>query len=520
MADPGQASGVYREPETSEESLLLHRLKRVEASPSGVYAVHIFLSKLRASNRQPHFLNIAVRSFDLLIENYEATVFPLHNADIVLICRNVPVDDADGAVDKVRALFSEDPLVAVEEGAFEDNFSTWYDLSQPEDYSAFVSVANELAVEAQRTKQQQAEDKAKTEQEKGEPLNATNLTVINQKLQGTRVADLIREQVCLQMTPKGPGSIVFSEHFVSMVELRKRIAPEVNLFGSPWLFQYLTETLDKRVLAVLANRDFENLPHPVSLNLNVSTVLSRDFQNFHKVVGKNASKVVVEMQILDIFADTSTYCYARDSLQERGYRVVVDGLSPLALQFIDPGLLKSDFVKINWGPEFEGDTHSARMAEMREVVASTGKDSVILSRVDTEHAIKWGLALGISRYQGFFIDDLMSKIATVKEQKSKPKPKPKPAPQAQAPDQPEAQPQAPAQAPAPAPAQAPAQPQAPGPAPAQPQAPAPAQPQAPAQAPAQPQPPVQPQPQPPAQPQAPAPAPAPPPAGPKPAPKA
>ncbi len=504
MADPGQASGVYREPETSEESLLLHRLKRVEASPSGVYAVHIYLSKLRGSNRQPHFLNIAVRSFDALIENYEATVFPLQNADIVLICRNVPVDDSDGAVDRVRALFGEDPLVAVEEGGFEDNFSTWYDLSQPEDYSTFVSIANELAVEGQRTKQQKAEDKAKSEQEKGEPLDSSNLADINQKLQGTRVADLIREQVCLEMTPKGPGSVVFSEHFISMVELRKRIAPEVNLFGSPWLFQYLTETLDKRVLAVLANRDFENLPNPVSLNLNVSTVLSRDFQNFHKVVGKNASKVVVEMQILDIFADTSTYGYARDTLQERGYRVVVDGLSPLALQFIDPGLLQSDFVKIAWGPEFEGDMDSTRMMEMREVVASTGKDSVILARVDTENAIKWGLALGISRYQGFFIDDLMSQIASVREQK--PKPKPKPAPQAPAPAPAQPQPQAQPQPPAPA------QPQAPAPAPAQPQAPAPGQ--APAQAPGQPQPQVQPQPPAPAQPPAQAPA------GPKPAPKA
>ena len=96
-----------------------------------MYAVHIFLSKLRASNRQPHFLNIAVCSFDVLIKNHEATVFQLHNADIVLICRNILVDDADGAVDKVCALFCEDPLVVLEDGGFEDNSSTWYDLSQP-----------------------------------------------------------------------------------------------------------------------------------------------------------------------------------------------------------------------------------------------------------------------------------------------------------------------------------------------------------------------------------------------------
>ncbi len=519
MADPGYTTGGYNEAETSEESLLLSRLKRVEANPAGVYAVHMYLSKLKASNRQPHFIGIAARTFDGLIESFESTVFMLHNSDLILICRNVPVDDADAAVDKVRALFGEDPLLATEDEAFEDSFSTWYDLSQPEDYSTFVGIANELAVEAQRGKQQRAQDKVQEDREKGEPLGAMNLAAINQKLQGTRVADLIREQTCLQMGPDGPRGVVFREHFVSMAELKKRIAPEVNLFASPWLFQYLSETLDKRMLAVLANRDIGGMASPVSLNLNVNTVLSRDFQNFHKAIGKAASRVVVEMQVLDIFADMNTYGYARDSLQERGYRVLVDGLSPLALQFFDPGLLQSDFVKIAWGPEFEGDTDSTRLAEMREVVTSTGKDSVILARVDTEIAIKWGLAIGISRFQGFFIDDMMGKLAEVQAEKAKAKSKPQPKPQAQPAAPAQAQP-APVPAQQPAPAQPAAQPQ-PAPVPVQPApqpAPVPVQPAAqPAPVPA----PPAPQPAPvPAQQQQPAPAPAPAQPQPKPAPKA
>ena len=481
MADPGYASGGVREPETSEESLLLSRLKRVEANPTGVFAIHIHLSQLRASNRQPHFITIAVRTFDGLIESHEATVFSLHNADIVLICRNVPVDDADAFVDKVRVLFNDDPLMKVEDGAFEDAFSTWYDLSQPEDYSTFIAVANDLAVEAQRFNQQQTETKVREDKEKGEPLGSLNLSAINQKLQGTRVADLIRDQTCLQMGPGGPGKIVFREHFISMAELKKRIAPDVNLFASPWLFQYLTETLDRRMLAVLGNRNFDGLPDTISLNLNVSTVLSRDFHKFHQAVGKNTAKVVVEMQVLDIFADMSTFGYARDSLQERGYRVVVDGLNPLALQFIDPGLLRSDFVKINWDKDYEGDVDPARQNDMRAVVTSTGADSVILARVDTEEAVKWGVALGISQFQGYFVDDLLEKIADVQEQQEKAKEKAQAAAKAKAQAAAaQAAAPAPAAAQAPAPAPAPAQPAA-APAPAQPAAapaaaPAPAQP--------------------------------------------
>ena len=489
MADLDHATGGFREADTSEESLLLSRLKRVEANPTGVFAVHIHLSQLRPSNRQPHFINIATKSFDGLVESFEATAFSLHNADVVLICRNVPVDEADAAVDKVRSLFSEDPLLVIEDGAFEDAFSTWYDLSQPEDYSAFLAIANDLAVEAQRSQQQQMEAKIKEDKKLGDPLTALNLAAINQNLQATRVADLIHNQTCLQMGPGGPGEQIFKEHFISMNELKKRIAPDVNLFASPWLFQYLTETLDKRMLAVLGNRNFDKLPFTLSLNLNVSTVLSRDFQKFHQTVGKNTSKVVVEMQVLDIFADMSTYGYARDTLQERGYRVVVDGLTPLALQFLDPGLLKSDFVKINWDSDYEGEVDPNRLTDMRAVIASTGKEGVILARVDTEDAIKWGLALGISRFQGFFIDDLMEKIAGVKAQQAKAaaaaKAKAEAATEAKAKALAEAQAKAQAaQAVQPAPAQAatarpaPAQPAPAQPAPVQP---APAQP-APAQA--------------------------------------
>jgi len=471
MAEAGYASGAYREPETSEEALLLARLKRVETNPAGVYAVHVHLSRLRPNNRQPHFLSIAQRSFDGLVESYEAAVFPLFNADIVLICRNAPVDDTDAAVGKIRALFSEDPLVVGDKGGLEDNLSTWYDLSQPEDYSSFVSVANQLAIEGQRQRQQQTtETKAKFE-DKGQPLTAQNLPDINQKLQGTRVADLMREQTCLEMGPEGPGNIVFREHFISVADLKKRIAPDVNLFASPWLFQYLTETLDKRVLAVLANRGVEKATSPLSLNLNVNSILSRDFQNFHKVVDKNAKKVVVEMQVLDVFADMNTFVYARDLLQERGYRVLLDGLNPLALQFIDPGKLKTDFIKIAWGPEFEGETDSGKMAQMREVVAATGKDSVILARVDTEQAVKWGIALGVKRFQGYYIDDLMKKIVDVQIQKAKAQaatraaqPHP-PRPAAAAPSGPR---------PAAAPAQTAPRPAAPGAVPQRPAVPAPA----------------------------------------------
>ena len=415
MADWGNASGRGNDADATEESLLLDRLNRVRTNAVGYFVVHVHLSALRPNNKQSHFIEIAARTFDTLVDNRDATLFTMTNKDLVLICRDVPVDDVDSVIEKARGLFSEDPLTELDEYSFEDRFSTWYDLSNSEDFADFFGVITELAVEAEQRLAELARQRD-SEQQKGSPLRPSNLSEINRKLAGIRVADMIKRQACLKVSQGGGGKLVFYELFMSMNDVRDRVAPDINLFASPWLFQYLTETLDKRLIAMLVEEDFNELQDPLSINLNISTVLSRDFHNLHRAVGENARKIVVEFQIIDIFADMKNYAYARDTLQERGYRVVVDGLNPLSLQYFEPAGLKSDFINIAWGPEFSGDEEDRRIDEVREVIAAAGKDTMILGRVDSEKAVKWGLGLGVSRFQGFFIDKLVQVIGRGKRQ--------------------------------------------------------------------------------------------------------
>ncbi|MBC8239030.1 MAG: EAL domain-containing protein [Alphaproteobacteria bacterium] len=200
-----------------------------------------------------------------------------------------------------------------------------------------------------------------------------------------------------------------------MSELKARVAPNVNLFGSPWLFQYLTETLDRRMLSVISRRDLAATPDNLSLNLNIATVMSREFQQFHEQIEAYTDRFIIEIQVIDIFSDMNAFKYARDLLRERGYRVLVDGLNPLAIHFFDPTLLQTDFLKISWGPEFVGDEKKEKIEEMRNIIRHAGTDGVILSRVDSQDAVQWGATLGISRFQGYFIDKL---VAAMRAQKA------------------------------------------------------------------------------------------------------
>ena len=411
MAEPFDKS-------TTQEAHILEKLSRIENSPADYFAVHLHLSKLRAANRQQHFLNIAARSFDNLVNSADAILYTMMTGDMALLCHDVMVDDIDPYITKVRSLFSEDPLTDSEDD-FEDTFCTWYDLSSTEDFAAFLSAMTELSVQAEILIEERRRGKADENQKnQGEPLTAKNLAVINQKLQVTRIADLIKHQTCIRIKPGSAGEVVFREHYIAVSELKDRIAPGVNLFTSAWLFQFLTETLDKRMLAVMSRRDFAEMDARMSINLNVATVLSRDFAQFNRMVGEHADKIVIEMQIIDIFADMNTFGYARDMLQERGYRVVADGINPLSLQFFDPATLRTDFLKIAWGKEFEGDATDGRLDNFKETVRNADADSIVLSRVDSEKAVKWGQALGINRFQGYFIDKLVEAMS-----RSKVKPK-------------------------------------------------------------------------------------------------
>lgn len=386
----------------SEERLLQDHLLRLEGDCGGMCAIHIHLSGLRQANRKPNYIRIAARSFESLVNNYDTALFSLSNDDLVLICRNVPVGQIDASLYKVRSLFGNDPLAAVVESALDDRFTTWYDLAQSNDFAALVVVADGFVAAAERAGKRGGS--SSTSSSGIVPLNPGNLSAINGKLRNIRIADLIHQQPAMRIMSEAKSEILFHEYFISMAALQKRVAPKVNLFGNTWLFQYLTETLDQRMLAVLGRRNFDKLDGAISLNLNISTIISQGFQNFHRKVGGHSGKIVVEMQLINIFSDTGAFAYARDLLQERGYRVLIDGLSPLSLQFFDPGLLRADLVKVIWGPEFIGEVPAGRMVELRDVVDRVGRGNIILGRVDSDYAVKWGLSLGVTRFQGHYID--------------------------------------------------------------------------------------------------------------------
>jgi len=387
-------------PAVSEETLLLEELRRIGYSRGGCFAVYFHLSKLQAPYRKPKITRIAARSFDGLVANHSASLYILSNANLVLICRDVGIEYIDAAIFKLRALFTDDPLTS--DGADTD-FATWYDLSSTADYAEFEQMAITLEAESQ----QRSGIARPRGDETAAPIDAVALGQMERRLQSLQITDLLCQQPAVDIRSGKKGEVLFTEYFVSMADLAKRVASDIDLFASPWLFNYVTDFLDRRMLAILGRTRFKTRGESVSLNLHVATVLSPEFEIFDQQVQAGGGKVIVEFQMIDIISDMGAFGRARQWLHDRDYQVLIDGMYPLTLQYVDPGILEPDLVKIAWSPDLLEDMSAAQIEELKDMVRYLGPSKVVLSRVETQDAVRWGLNVGIHRFQGFFVDKLV-----------------------------------------------------------------------------------------------------------------
>ena len=238
-------------------------------------------------------------------------------------------------------------------------------------------------------------------------LTPAELARITKALANTDFSNMIRRQfVCVVLDDIAP-SPMFEEVFVSIADLGETIMPNVSLTATPWLFQDLTETLDKRVLITVSRHDDGAFYRDFSLNLNVSSILSDDFRPFDESIRESMkASIVLELQPTDIFSDFSMYVKARDFAQRLGYKICIDGVSARNLPYIDREKLAADFVKLTWQPDLPDAL--AQNESLKEDLQAVGSNRTILCRVDDEKALNFAKELNITLLQGHYIQHLLN----------------------------------------------------------------------------------------------------------------
>ena len=363
------------------EQQLIDKLKRIEPMKAGSTAIIVKISALNPANRTQNHVQMTLSALNDLIIKSQSGLFVLSNNDIIVVGQNILAQSLTDTTQSIRRIFQSDSFAA----SHPNDFIRVYALNR--DFDTVMAYAKERqdAVENQQQKKQDI------------PLAPEHLDAILRNIQGFNILKIIRRQEAVQIASNGEISSLFLEYFTSMADLKKAIAPDVNVLSNRWLFQHLSETLDKRMLGIFKDL-FKHTPKNISLNLNISTIFTPAFEQFLSEMPETMS-IIVEVQLMDIIQNTQNYLIARDLLHDAGHQILIDGLHPISFEFMDMNILSSDLMKLNWTPALNKENETTRLQEI-------DPERIILMRCEDEESLRWGLMHNIRRFQGYFIDAL------------------------------------------------------------------------------------------------------------------
>ena len=379
----------------AERQLLdgVERILRGPASKQDWHLLALHLSRFPAPGPLAHHRRIAASVIGDAAERCSGQRFALSNGDIALLFRS-----SDGGVAMLATLtrmFQVDVADAV-------TLRTVWSLQGGAD--AAVCYIRKCISET-----------GSTALPVDERNNADVIGIADDLIRSKSAADLMHRQTAVLLRPGHAKPIVpiFREVAISTALLWARIAETGNSGVDPLVFSHLSVRLDRRTLALLTEDTSSLGPLSAGLdvaalhiNLTLASILSDAFARFAailKTLIETGLQVGIQLPFVDVFADPKSFVLARERLKLARMTLILDGVTRQALMICNPAVLKPDMVKLNWCPELEQSG-----AELCASIEALGSERIMLHRADTERAITWGIAKGIVRYQGQYVDQILA----------------------------------------------------------------------------------------------------------------
>lgn len=395
------------------DTLLLDFLKRISKRVDFYNAVYVSMSKLKTTIQKNYNKTALNETFFDVVGAGKASVFQMSNDDAIIVYQKRCEEEIQACLIKLRFIFADDELLVDADDLVSAGFVSYYVF--PTDLEKLTLLVHKIMEESTGNKNIQEDiknnkiinyptaEKPKKKKKKFEPYM---LGKIQKALSGTDFASLIRRQSVCAMIGNSNPQVLFDEVFVSIADLREMLMPDVDFMSSPWLFYNMTQVLDKRVLANINRHDDGSLNSNFSININVSTILSDEFLTFDENIKSNMrATIVLELQMVDIFSDIKEFLLARTFAQDRGYKICIDGVTYDKLKYINRESLGADLVKIFWQPSLLEEAQDG--GELQKYISSIGKNRVIFCRVDDEQAVEIGNRMGVTMYQGRYVQRML-----------------------------------------------------------------------------------------------------------------
>ncbi len=355
-----------------------HRLASLvrECSISGIsrHVLALRLSELPEGRSRPHHLQLARDALMPLTGAVRAQVYDLPNNDVVVVWRGES-PALRASMDALGLLFSDDPAFGV------DPMALAILLTLPDDAELVLQIVDESL----RPRLPPPPPRGP-----GVPLDPPTLRALERAIAQADMSRFARREPVCRVGAEG-FRLAWERRFLSDAELFETILPDRAPRADPWLFRRLTRTLDRRMLSLLsAAEELRGVP-AFSVDLNVASLLGPEFLRFDaNLPSALRGHVVINLRPEDILMDLPTFCFARDFVRTRGYRLLLHDITGAQLGLLPPGPLGFDLVQLRY---------EAMLAGLPDAVLGE-PELIVLGGADTTAAINWGRARGVGYFQG------------------------------------------------------------------------------------------------------------------------
>ena len=383
----------------ASEDTLLSYLEQPTGGKAGQRALIFRLSRLHRSHRRDKHMQIVGNMLQEVTQQYPGRIFALRNGDLVMVCKGITRKVIDETTELLRYLFNDDPLAR--EGAEQADFCASFDLEIAQ--AQFLAALEEIRESEAKLKAERASWESRKPSGETGPLDSNRASELIDAVSRINLSTMVRRQTVWHMMPDKPGQPRFDELFVSIDQLRKAIGPNFDLAKDRQLFHYLTRWLDKYMLATLV-RDHKNFQRPLSVNINLATLLSQEFADFERERPTDwRDRIILEIQLSDIWSDLPAFLSVSEMAKRRGYQRCLDGVLYKALPYIHFRRFDLDYVKVIWDDSLM-QLGERELRELCEAIAECGAHRIILTRCGRREAIKVGQVMGIQLFQGWQVD--------------------------------------------------------------------------------------------------------------------
>jgi hypothetical protein len=390
------------------ERPLIDAAERAMRAPRGKLALLLRLSTLKPPAPRPHHLRIAMALLQDTAQRYGGQVFPLRNADLVLLCAAPDEDNrlVSGQASPLGLPGALGRLFAADT-ADSANLTTLWRLEE--------EAASFRAYLAQRTADSSVAPMPAREQAGG--VSATGLAALEALLATAQVPDLLAQQTAIELRP-GRGqpltarlAPLFRELTFSFAALTEQ-RDIAEACTDPFLVRHFAARLDARMLQLL-QQDLEaggrltrptlRQGLPLHLNLTLEGIISPAFARLSQTARHIGARFGVEISLMEAVSDLPLMQYAHSLLELSGFPLILDGLDQTSLVLTHPAALRPDLIKLTWSPRL-ADSPPPVKAAIDAAIARLTPARIVVARAEAEEALVWGQSRGITRYQGFYLD--------------------------------------------------------------------------------------------------------------------